>query len=416
MHIYENYQRAVIINMDPYRQTGRKIGAYFQDVWKPWDNLTLRPGVRFDHGSMGNNLGEEVLRFFNVSPRLNFSWDPFNDRKSRLHGGYNKYIDSGYLEVSSFVNRTSLAGEYYMWDADNHRWNTDGSRAATPTSELAHYDVVPANTDEFVIGFEREIQKDLAADLTFIHRMYHNWYEDDEINLIWNGDGTNVIGTRTGEDTWYYRLRTPAEAYRRYYALEFTVRKNLSDNLQLMGSYTYQRTEGNTAYLFSADFDQPMQRWYEDGIMGIDRPHVIKMQGAYDNPSRFKITDKFSIGYGVGFVFYLQSGYPYNKYYYNSYWQGISDLRQRRGTEYRLPASSGLDLRLTLKLTIVATQIDLVVVMDNLFNSREITSVYQWATDENGDIYVDDRGDSIFAKPITRQFPRQVRFGLRVHF
>ena len=413
---YEYQQRAVVINLEPYRQTGRKIGAYLQDVWKPWDNLTLRPGVRFDHGTMRNNVGEAVLSFVNFSPRLNFSWDPFNDRKSRLHGGYNKYIDSGYLEVSSFLNKNNFAAEYYNWDPDNHRWNTEGSRAATPTRDLAHYDVVPANTDEFVIGFEREIQKDLAADLTYIHRSYRNWYEDDEVNQIWNGDGTNVVGNRTGVDSMLYRLRTPADGYVRYNAFEFTVRKNLSDNLQLMGSYTYSRSEGNTVGLFSGDLDHPMQRWYEDGVLYLDRPHVIKMQGAYDNPSRIKVTDKFSIGYGFGFVFNVQSGTPYNKYYYNSYYQGVTDLRERRGTEYRLPATSTLDLRMTLKFTIVATQIDLVVVFDNLFGSREITAVSQVATDSNGDIYVDDQGDSYFAKPLRRQFPRQVRFGLRVHF
>ncbi len=413
---YTNMQRAVIINLEPYRQKGRKIGAYVQDIWRPWDNLTLRPGVRFDWGNLENDSAETVLNFFNASPRLNFSWDPFNDRKSRVHGGYNKYIDSGYLEVAGFVNRNNLSAEYYNWDSANHRWNTDGSRASTPTPDLAHFDVVPANTDEFVIGFEREIQKDLAADITYIHRWYHNWYEDDEVNLIWNGDGTNVIGNRSGVDSIMYRMRTPAEGYRNYYAWEFTVRKNLSDNLQLLGSYTYSRTEGNTSSLFSGDFDHPMQRWYENGILGIDRPHVIKFQGAYDNPSRFKVTEKFSIGYGFGFVYEFASGSPFNKYYYNNYFQGTYDLRERRGISYRLPAYSSLDLRATVKFTIVATQIDLVVMFDNVLGSREILGVFQSATDSNGDVYVDENGDSYFAQPYRRQFPRQVRFGLRVHF
>ncbi len=413
---YDPQQRAVVINQDPYRMTGRKIGAYLQDVWKPWDNVTFRLGLRYDHGLMRNNQDAAILDFHNFSPRAYFSWDPANDRKTRIHGGYGKFIDSGYLAVSGFVNRTQFGAEYYDYDSANHRWNTDGSRAATPSSDIMHYDVVPANTDEFTIGFEREIQKDLAADLTYFHRDYHNWYEDDEVNIIWNGEGTNAVGFRTGQDTWFYRLRTPAQGYRKYDAVMFSVRKNLSDNLQLYASYTWSRVRGNTSGLFSGDFDQPMQGWYEDGILGIDRPHVIKMQGTYDNPGRIKVTERFSIGYGFGFVFSLQSGYPYNKMYYNDYWQGVSDLRSRRGSEYRLPASSSLDLRGSLKFTIVATQIDLVINIDNLLNSREILAVYQTATDENGDIYVDDEGDSLFAKPLIRQFPRQVRFGLRVHF
>ena len=414
---YENYQRAVIINQDPHRQTGRKIGAYLQDVWKPWSNLTLRPGVRFDHGAMMNNKGQTILGFATFSPRAYASWDPANDRKTRVHGGYGKFIDSGYLYVASFVNRTDFAAEYYTWDDRDHRWNTDGSRAATPTPDLMHHDLTPASVDEFTIGVEREIQKDFAADVTYIHRNFHNTFEDDDVNLLWSGDGMDVIGARTGTQSEMYRLRTPARAYRQYDALEFTLAKNLSDNLQFVGSYTWSRTVGNYEDgPFTGDMDNSPQRWYENGVLSIDRPHVIKMQGIYDNPGRIKVTEKFSLGYGFGFVFYLRSGVPFNKYYYNNWWQGNTDLRDRRGSEYRMPATSNLDLRATLKMTIVATQIDLVVMVDNLLNSREIVAVDQRATDADGDILVDDDGEAVFAQPLIRQFPRQVRFALRVHF
>ena len=53
---------------------------------------------------------------------------------------------------------------------------------------------------------------------------------------------------------------------------------------------------------------------------------------------------------------------------------------------------------------------------DNVLGSREILGVFQSATDSSGDVWVDENGDSYFAQPYARQFPRQVRFGLRVHF
>ena len=414
---YEPLQRAVVINADPYRQTGRKIGAYVQDIWKPWSNLTLRPGVRFDHGAMKNNEGNTILGFATFSPRIFASWDPANDRKTRIHGGYGKFVDSGYLYIASFANRTEFGAEYYSWDDRQHRWNTDGSRAATPTPDLMHYDLTPASVDEFNIGVEREIQKDLSADVTYIHRDFNNTFEDDEVNLIWSGDGMDVVGSRTGVQSWMYRLRTPGRAYRQYDALEFTLSKNLSDNLQFTGSYTWSRTVGNYEDgPFTGDMDTAWQGWYENGVLSIDRPHVIKMQGIYDNPGRIKISEKFSMGYGFGFVFYLRSGQPFNKYYYNNFFQGNTDLRDRRGSEFRMPATSNLDLRGTLKFTVVATQIDLVVMIENLLNSREIVAVDQRATDADGNILVDDDGEAVFAQPLMRQFPRQVRFALRVHF
>ena len=413
---YQPVQRAVIINLDPYRQNGREFGAYIQDVWKPWNNLTLRPGVRFDYGSMKNNLGQTILGFAAFSPRLNFSWDPANDRKTRISAGYNKYIDSGYLAISGFMNRTNFNAEYQTWDDTDHRWNTDGGRAASPTWDLMHQDVAPPNVDEFVVAFEREIQKDLSGEVRYIHRSYYNPFEDDEVNIIWNGDGSDAVGFRTGQDTFLYRMRTPADAFRKYNALEFVLSKNLSDNLQFLASYTYSRTAGNTQGDFSSDLDHPMQRYYEDGIIAWDRPHMVKMQATYDNPGRFKITEKSSIGYGFGFIFNFESGYPYSKVYWNNYYEGWADMHERRGSQYRLPATAYLDLTGKLKITIMATQIDLIIIAENVLGSREITGVYTVADDSEGDVYTDENGDAIFGNPVTRQFPRRIRLGLRIHF
>ncbi len=414
---YVNDSRYVIVNQDDYRITGRKLSFYAQDVWKPWSNLTLRPGVRLDTGVMKNNLGDNILDFVSLSPRLNLSWDPANDRKTRVYGGYNRFVDSGFLWISDFISRSELNSEYYTWDAGNHRWNTDGSRAGTPSVNLTHYDLVPPSVDEVNVGIEREIQKDLAAGVTYIHREFHNPFEDDEVNLLWNEDGTNIVGSRSGSDNYLWRLRTPGTAYRQYDAVEFTLRKNLSDNLQFVGNYTWSRSAGN--YIgpsLTSDYDHPQQVYYQDGLLPIDRPHVIKMQGTYDNPGRIKISDVFSLGYGFGFIFTLQAGTPYNKYYWNSFWLDNYNLHDRRGSQYRLPATSTLDLRGNVKLSIKSIEVDLVILVTNLLNSREVVAVDERATDSAGDVLVDDKGQSVFSRPIARQFPRQVQFGLRVHF
>jgi hypothetical protein len=314
------------------------------------------------------------------------------------------------------MNRTNFNAEYQTWDSDNNRWNTDSSRAATPTWDLMHYDMVPPTVNEYQVAFQREIQKDLSGQVLYMHRDYYNPFEDDEVNVIWSGDGLDAVGFRTGQDTVLYRMRTPGDAFRRYDAVEFTLAKNLSDNLQFLGSYTWSRTAGNTQGDFSADLDVPWQRYYEDGLVAWDVPHSVKMQATYDNPGRIKVTDKFSIGYGFGFIFALNSGYPYNKAYWNDYARGWTDLHDKRGSEYRLPAWSQLDLRANVKFTILATTIELIVIAENALNSREITGVYTGATDDEGDVLVDDSGDSLFGKPYSRQFPRRFRFGLRVHF
>lgn len=417
---YQNVQRAVIINEPTEELFGLRGWFYLEDEWQPTEGLTIQPGVRIDRSFQQNNIFENVIDVWGVSPAFQFNWDPFRDGRTLLLGGYRRYVDTGFLAISSFTNRSTFNAEYYSWDDTQHRWDEAG-RAQTPDDNIAHFDLTSFNSDEMHIGIQREVQKDLSVEVQYIYRFYRGVWDDDEVNLIWNADGTDVIGTRSGDvDASKYRLRTASDAWRRYHGIEFTIRKNLSDNIELFANYTFSRTTGNAAGGFfgfgSGDFDAEPQVWYQEGLLYIDRPHSVKLQAVYSNPNARKLSEHVSVGWGMGISFVFESGTPYDKYYFNTYYQGVADLRDRRGTIYRLPAYSSLDLRLSGSITVYGTEIDLIVQVFNLLNSREVDSVFVNATDQNGDIATDENGESVFGQPVSRQNPRQVQFGLRFQF
>lgn len=60
-------------------------GFYLQDSWKITSNFTLNYGVRYEIDSQFEPLN---TYYGDVSPRISFAWDPFNDHKTVIRGGY----------------------------------------------------------------------------------------------------------------------------------------------------------------------------------------------------------------------------------------------------------------------------------------------------------------------------------------
>ena len=59
--------------------------AYWQDSWKVRSNFTLNYGLRYQADKQFLPLNSEYRDF---APRISFAWDPFNDHKTVIRGGY----------------------------------------------------------------------------------------------------------------------------------------------------------------------------------------------------------------------------------------------------------------------------------------------------------------------------------------
>jgi len=79
----------------------------------------------------------------------------------------------------------------------------------------------------------------MAFGASFTARFTRNVYDYDEVNLVWDDDGYNIIGTSNGELEGIYRLRTADISRRDYYQTDLQFKKNYADRWQLLATYSY---------------------------------------------------------------------------------------------------------------------------------------------------------------------------------
>ncbi|MBA3960784.1 MAG: TonB-dependent receptor [Chthoniobacterales bacterium] len=82
---------------DNSNQNGYFYGSYLQDEWKPFEQLTINFGGRFD-------LSDEVITESQFSPRVNVVYTPWKD--TSIHAGYARYFTPPPLEN---VNQSTIA-------------------------------------------------------------------------------------------------------------------------------------------------------------------------------------------------------------------------------------------------------------------------------------------------------------------
>ncbi len=348
---------------------GDTLGIYLQDAWKITKDLTLKPGVRFDYAEMRNYNGDVITSFLTTSPRLNLVWDMTGDGKTVMRAGYNRYVDTGYLSLSDFVGK-SQETETYEYNPATGEYDIFVRRAGGDSGVIVKDNLTAPHVDEVTLQLERELFTDFSIAVNGLWRETKHVYEDDEANLIWNQEGTDVIGYKNGDETYIWSLGTPKEAWRRYWGFEVVLRKNFSNNWQMNGSYTYSRAQGAPDTFISAYLDNPRQNKYWWGWLGYDIRHRLKLDGSYHLP----------YGIELGGSFWWTTGAPYTKSVPNAYWGGYNNLdyirgysREHPGNPYwnRLQDSVSFDLKVVWDLKeLTGQQIDIIAELINVFHLR----------------------------------------------
>ena len=355
---------------------GSTLAFYLQDAWKVTKHIIVKPGVRFDYGVMKNYKDQDITAFLTTSPRLNAVWDATRDGKTVVRAGYNRYIDTGYLSLSKFVGN-SLEEETYSYDPNSGQFSSFYRTAGGDSGVVVKDNLTAPYTDEISLQIERELFTDFSVGVNGLWRNTKYIYEDDEANLIWNQDGTDVIGYKNNQQKYIWNLGTPVEAERRYWGFELVARKAFSNNWQMSGSYTYSRAEGAPSTQISAYLDNPRQDKLWRSWLDYDRRHVIKMDGSYHIP----------FGLELGASVFWATGYPYSKYVMNTYWAGYANLADKFGYDpdhpdnpywNRLPDAFGLDLKVVWDMKeLTGQQLDLITEMNNVLHLRPKTDLEQ---------------------------------------
>jgi outer membrane receptor protein involved in Fe transport len=125
--------------VDNSSQNGYFYGSYLQDEWKPFEQLTINFGGRFD-------LVDEVVTESQFSPRINIVYSP--SKSTTFHAGYARYFTPPPLENVSQSTIAKFTGTT----------NESAITLDSPVkSERAHYfdaGITQKITDDFQIGLD----------------------------------------------------------------------------------------------------------------------------------------------------------------------------------------------------------------------------------------------------------------------
>lgn len=270
----------------------------------------------------------------NLAPRLSISWDPWGDSKTKIFGNWSRFYDKLFLNSVITEEGPDQILRYYKQDPDGVNTagipdNQIGSivTKAPPDASQIDRGLQTPYSDEFTMGFERELAPEVSLKITYIQKQFRAQLQDRDINhtVRFGADGKMIdaFGTLSAnesasapstpakdgrpdlfvEDFFFNQIfRLGNYNHARYKGIEIEVTKRLSRKWQLEASYTYARAIGNAEDFQSTLGDDPSSIPQQFGYLNYDQRHSVKLNAITYLPGDWQL----------GGVLSWQSGYPYS--------------------------------------------------------------------------------------------------------
>jgi hypothetical protein len=418
---------------NPFRSLARglDLGIFLQDEWKPTPFVTVKPGFRVDSfvsSQIINGEKDPILSYNGIGPRFGLAWDPTHDGKTLLSGYAGQVTEAGNLAIPNIIGKSAptfsipfdQSRAFYDFENPSVRFGGEGGAIVACDPELLKNPATaelfepcrPPVLRELSAMFERQVGESTVVGLNSIWRHQYHMFEDEEVNLILDERGANVIGAVNGDQQQSVsRLSTPDEAFIGYTGLDLYLRGQPSERSQLMASYTLSKNTGTKAEETNTQFtlfmDNPRQNLFAEGLLPADHRHSLKLNGSY----------AFDFGLTLGATYSYLSGGSFDHLFNNTNpaFRGFVDRRAPRGFDpgadlndtaddfaLRLPDSNQLDLRTSYDIASFSGQQRLTFLVDvfNAFNRSTPTAV-------------DQQDGPNFGTIVGRQFPLRVELGVR---
>jgi hypothetical protein len=392
-HAYQYVTQAFSYGFD-LRSNGWKASVFAQDSWTIGNRLTINPGVRWStqRGYLPNLQEGAFFKPRNyVEPRIGLTFDVFGDHTTAFKAHYGRFHESfktWYFNSADPGYRDWVGYEVLPDGSKVELWRVPYSKPAAMDAHIS----IPYS-DQFTVGLERTIMKDMSLGVTFVYREYKNFIGRVNMTAVWElspytfrdqNDNLQTIEvyrqTSAPEDDRFEitnpkaglspsLLITPKNTYT---GLSLSLNKRFSAGWMFHIDYTYSRAKGNmynsgTAAWGGNYFENPNRQINAYGFLIYDAPHAVDVYGTLSLPLGIVFTPRFTFQSGSNWTPYAQvndiAGSP---------WVFL----EPRGSE-RLPAQIALDLRLEEQFKL-SSRYKLGLVLDafNVFNRGVPTGVY----------------------------------------
>ncbi len=406
------------------------VPLFVQDTWSMTPRVTLNLGIRTEHEvvpSFRPDIKADAFDFGfgeKLAPRLGVSYDVRGDGKVKVSASWGKYFDwtkysiarGSYggdlwhiyyrkldtLDLGS-LNVTNLPGQD-IWGSST------GFRDLRSTNfENTDPNTKPMYQTSTTASLEYQLTPTTVLTASYIHNNLSRTIED--FSALINGDNVYEIGNPGEGLAATYPAAYPATAdfpmprpKRQYDALELGLSRRFSKNWFGSINYTLSRLYGNYTGLADADeiltpttgvsggttqqsggsiarvgsnshsaFDTDSLLWDSHGNLDVlgrlptDRPHVVKLYGAYS----------FPFGSQIGLFQYVGSGTPISTVVIDGQLEPV--LVNGRGDMGRTPVLSRTDLLLSHELSLQGRKkLRLELNVINLFNQKTATHIFNF--------------------------------------
>jgi hypothetical protein len=358
-----------------------------------------------------------------LAPRLGAAFDLFGDGRMKIFGSWGMYYDWTKYELprGSFgaetwciyyrgLDTTNLSGISLSNMPGADLWSTPGGcrdRRVPSFAGSIDPDLKPMRQSSTSAGWEFQLNRNSVVNVHYVHNDLLETIEDlgaldatgNEVYVISNpGRGIASISPVSGA-TAPFAIPRPK---RQYDAVELGYNRRFSDNYFFSANYTISRLYGNYAGLASSDeirtpttgvssavaqqqagsiareggnvnraWDLDELMWDSRGNLDVlgrlatDRPHAVKLYGAYD----------FKFGTQIGAFVYAASGTPMTTYVNTT--NQIPVMVNGRGDMGRTPMLSRTDLLLTHELGLAGTKrLRLEMNVLNVFNQKSVRHIF----------------------------------------
>jgi hypothetical protein len=478
----------------PYNYEYKYNDIYVGDTML-FGNMTIQAGLRFDNQkakagdqfSPANPLvtdpdglaylpaitipGSSIptMEWDSISPRIGLTYALGEDRRTLLRAGYNRYVSQmgsnstgytgvipGYRYVLFYTfddNRNDRVdpGEI-VWDYGLAGFGGFDPSSPASLQQLRRIDsnIKAPTTDEFILGFERELIRDLVLGLNYTHRKLDNFISnraektpgsnnfysaaDYEVaRMLTNPTGGSAeVGTynvpvyqlKAGVPTPTYFVLTNNPDYSQTYdGLELSLVKRMSSRWMMRGNFSWNDWVQNFSGNGSAATGDPTRLRTGAGCSICDGEQVVQGSGTISGAKgAVWINSKWAVNvagvYQIPFVeaniganFTMRQGYPV------LYAHAATGLREG-GTKnvlldtvdaHRLPDPYSLDLRLAKDFRLGGVGFELAVDAFNVTNEQTVLQ-------RNADIARNTARPAAANRIRELQNPRVFRFGARFMF